>query len=269
MVEGRVSIIIPMYNASIFLQDTIDSCLAQKYKDKEIILIDDCSSDNTYNIAVGYENKTSGIKVLKNDKNQGLIKTINAALDYITGEFVLVLGNDDILSDQHLTTMVNALVSFPKSSFAYCRSILIDESGKEIGMSDTIDVNDDLSQIAYSNPINSCGLLMKTEKLFSVGKYPVIMDCPNYGEWLLWINMMSIGKAVFVDQVKSYYRIHANNLTKSFLDKDKVQKNYMYNLTCMDCALKTFDFDLVERLKITIRKLIYKIKMVYFIKFRR
>lgn len=269
MVKGRVSIIVPMYNASNFLKYTVDSCLNQTYKDKEIVLIDDCSNDNTYSIATEYEKNNYNIRTLKNKENRGLIKTINTALDFISGEYVLILGNDDILGIDHLEVMVQALSSDEELSFAYCKSVLIDENGEEFGETETIDINRNMCRIAYTNPINSCGLLMKTESLFAVEKYPVIDGCPNYGEWLLWIKMLESGKALFVDQAKSYYRIHANNLTKTFMDKNKIQKNYSYNLICMDRAVKCLNFNVTQKLRIEIRKLIYMIKMFYHFRIKR
>lgn len=269
MVEGRVSIIIPMYNAELFLRQTIDSCLIQKYKDTEIVLIDDCSTDHTYLIANEYQKNNSNIKLLKNNTNLGLIKTINTAIDNITGEYVLVLGNDDILKETHLEEMVVALNQDSKNSFAYCGSIFIDESGCEFGMSNTIDITNQMYKIAYINPVNSCGLLMKTQRLIEVKKYPVIDECPNYGEWLLWINLLKNGKGVYVKNIKSLYRIHSHNLTKTFMDKDKIKKNYNYNLICMHTAQKELSLNIYERIYAFGMELLYKLKMFYHIYFNR
>lgn len=265
MTEGRVSIIIPMYNAGAFLRQTIDSCLAQRYKDTEIILIDDCSTDGTYVIAAEYEKGHQNIILLKNDVNKGLIKTINTALDKVTGEYVIVLGNDDILPETHLEIMAAALQSDTRNSFAYCGSIFIDENGKEFGKSNTIDIADQNYKIAVNNPINSCGLLMRTQRLIEAGGYPVIEGCPNYGEWLLWIRLLKNGKAVYVRDTRSFYRKHSNNLTKTFMNKDKIKKNYSYNLLCMHTAQKELPLGAKEKIYAFGRETLYRLKMTYHI----
>lgn len=261
----KVSIIIPMYNASFFLKYTIESCLNQSYKNYEIILIDDCSTDNTYDIALNYVNKYSVISVIKNKQNLGFIRTVNLALDLAQGEYILVLGNDDILDIQHLEIMISHMKSYTNNVLTYCQSRLIDEKGGVMGTSNTIDINLDVSKIGYMNPINACGLIMKKEALFRVGKYPIIENCPNYGEWMLWIKMMNIGSFSFVKEIKSNYRIHSNNLTNSFMNYDKIYAYYKYNLLCMDCALTSLKFTLRERCKIKIKRINYRIKMFYFI----
>lgn len=265
MRDGCVSIIIPMYNAETFLHETIESCLKQSYKNVQIILIDDCSNDRTFEIAKDYCRRYPKIKLLRNNFNLGLIKTLNIAIDVVEGEFTLVLGNDDILNEIHLEKMVTALKSNEKNVFAYCESILIDEKGQELGLSNTIDLNEKPYKIACINPINSCGLLMRTQNLLLANKYPVIEGCPNYGEWLLWIKLLANGRAVYVRDIKSFYRIHSKNLSKSFMNEDKIKNNYHYNLLCMHTAQKELSLKIYEKIYVLCKEIIYRMKMVYHI----
>ena len=86
-----ISIITPNYNCSSFIAETIESVLAQTYTNWEMIIVDDCSSDDSYEIALEYAKRDSRIKVLKNAKNSGAAFSRNSALDIAKGDFVAFL----------------------------------------------------------------------------------------------------------------------------------------------------------------------------------
>lgn len=91
-----ISVIMGIYNCEKTLSDAIDSILNQTYTDWELIMCDDGSTDNTYEIATKYSEKDNRIKVLKNDKNSGLAFSLNHCLKYTTGEYVARMDADDI-----------------------------------------------------------------------------------------------------------------------------------------------------------------------------
>ena len=92
----KVSIITPAYNAEKYLSETIESVLQQTFLDWEMIIIDDCSEDNTFKIATDYSKKDSRIKVIKNDVNSGVAATRNHGLEIASGDFVAFLDSDDM-----------------------------------------------------------------------------------------------------------------------------------------------------------------------------
>jgi glycosyltransferase involved in cell wall biosynthesis len=91
----KVSIIIPVYNASNFLERCLDSVLSQTLSDIEVICIDDCSSDNSFEILKDYVGKDSRIKFFKNEQNIGQGLTRNKGLDIAQGEYVAFVDCDD------------------------------------------------------------------------------------------------------------------------------------------------------------------------------
>ncbi|KAF2081154.1 glycosyltransferase family 2 protein [Flavobacterium sharifuzzamanii] len=91
----KVSVIIPVYNAQNYLKKCLDSVLNQTLKDIEVICIDDCSSDGSYNILKDYSSKDSRLKYYRNDKNIGQGLTRNRGLDLVQGEFVAFVDCDD------------------------------------------------------------------------------------------------------------------------------------------------------------------------------
>ena len=128
MEDKKVLIIIPTYNGEKYIKETIDSCLNQSYKNIEVIVIDDCSSDNTVEILRSYDDK---IDLYVNRINQGIAKNLNKMLLGRTEDFYIFLGHDDILPKNHVKIMVSEFDD--NTLFVHCNNIVIDKDGKEIG----------------------------------------------------------------------------------------------------------------------------------------
>ena len=92
---AKVSVIIPVYNVEKYLHKTLDSVINQTLKDIEIICVDDCSSDNSFDILEQYRKKDSRIKIIKNSKNQGVGAARNIGMDFATGDYIMFLDSDD------------------------------------------------------------------------------------------------------------------------------------------------------------------------------
>lgn len=257
----KISIIIPVYNSEKYVRKTIESCFGQTYNNIEVIAVDDGSSDDSFKILEDCKkNNFPELIIEKNKKNLGLIKTLNNTIDKCSGEYVLILGNDDILEKTHLEYMIKAFEENDKLSFVYCNSNYIDSNDKVFGFSNTEDLNKCFRKIAYSNVINSCGLIMNKEKLLSVGKYPYFEEYNNYGEWYLWISLLKIGDCKFMKDIRTNYRIHATNLTKSLTKTSNLQKTYNYYIRCMYHALNTFKFSTKDKVIIYCRIAFFKLK---------
>jgi len=99
---SKVSVITPAFNASSSLTDTINSVLEQSFSDWEMIIVDDCSKDNTYKIACEFAEKDSRIKVIKHNKNSGVAVARNTALDTASGDYIAFLDSDDMWDSKKL-----------------------------------------------------------------------------------------------------------------------------------------------------------------------
>jgi glycosyltransferase involved in cell wall biosynthesis len=89
-----VTICIPSYNQERIISETIKSAISQSYRDIEILLIDDCSTDNTYNIANKY-----GVRTLRNSKNQGFTGNFNRCIREASGDIIIFLCGDDVFTN--------------------------------------------------------------------------------------------------------------------------------------------------------------------------
>lgn len=94
--EELVSVIIPIYNGELTIKRTVKSVLNQSYSNIEVIIIDDCSTDNSYNIIENIAQNDKRIKLYHNEINLGVSKTRNIGINFASGEFIAFLDSDDV-----------------------------------------------------------------------------------------------------------------------------------------------------------------------------
>jgi len=136
-----ISICIPTYNGQAFLSTCLDSAISQSYKNIEIIIVDDCSTDKTYDIAKDYAAKDSRIKVFKNEKNLGLVGNWNRCIELSAGEWIKFLFQDDYFSSDCIEVMVNSISENDKIITSTRQLVLdksLDEATKNYSVNQTI-----------------------------------------------------------------------------------------------------------------------------------
>ena len=130
---GLVSIITPTWNCARFISETICSIQAQTYQNWELIISDDCSTDNTKEVIVPYLEVDSRIKYICNTKNSGAAITRNNALKIAKGKWIAFLDSDDLWHPEKLEKQLEFMVS-NYYHFSYTEYIEMDEDGKETGV---------------------------------------------------------------------------------------------------------------------------------------
>ncbi|MGI6722761.1 MAG: glycosyltransferase family 2 protein [Arcobacteraceae bacterium] len=133
MQNKLVSVIIPVYNVEKFVQEAIESIQNQTYNNLEIIVIDDCSTDNTYNIVENLAQSDERIKLFKNEKNLKIVKTLNRALSLANGEYIARMDGDDISALDRIEQKVRFLEENKEFDLVGCSMKAIDIDGKQIG----------------------------------------------------------------------------------------------------------------------------------------
>lgn len=101
-IEGLVSVIMPAYNSGLFISKAIDSVINQTYIDWELLIVDDCSTDNTAEIVSDYLIKDKRIKYFKNLSNSGAAASRNKAVKEAKGQYLAFLDSDDIWKSKSL-----------------------------------------------------------------------------------------------------------------------------------------------------------------------
>lgn len=127
MTTPLVSIITPNYNSSEFLKETIESVIAQTYKNWEMLIIDDGSKDDSLTIARSFQD--SRIKIYQNERNLGVASTRNKGIDISQGEFIAFLDSDDLWLPQKLEKQIEVSLG-EKSNFIISEYDFISEDGE-------------------------------------------------------------------------------------------------------------------------------------------
>lgn len=131
MVDDLVSIIMPSYNTAKYIEDSVKSVLAQTYANWELLIVDDCSTDNTLEILSKFDDRR--IRVFQNEVNSGAAITRNKALREAKGRWIAFLDSDDLWVCDKLEKML-AFMQKNNYSFAYHDYIKIDENDQSLGI---------------------------------------------------------------------------------------------------------------------------------------
>src|SRR5438477_4446241 len=125
----RVTIAIPVYNKAPYIREALESAVGQTYRDLEVLVLDNCSSDGSYEIVTTY--RDSRIRIVRHSVNIGLTATFNSALELAQGEFVKILCADDLLKPQCIARQVAALDAVgPKAVMAASQHDFISARGR-------------------------------------------------------------------------------------------------------------------------------------------
>lgn len=220
METGLVSIITPMYKGAAFVGETIDSVMAQTYKNWEMIIVDDCSPDEGAGIAVvkSYQEKDSRVKLIESRKNTGSSGSRNIALRAAQGEFIAFLDSDDIWMPNFLERQL-AFMKEKDAALVFSSYKRIDEHTKEEVLSPFIVP----AKVTYKSLLKTCSIFPSTavydqkrvQKLYFNEAMGSLRD--DYVYWLCMLK--SIGVAYGNQDQLVYYRMRKSSITA---DKKKV-----------------------------------------------
>ena len=130
----KVSVIVPNYNYGRFLPQRLESILSQTFQNMEIILLDDCSTDNSQAVLSQYATHPLVSRIVFNEKNSGSpFAQWRKGIDLAQGEYVWIAESDDYCEPTLLATLVRALDQYPTASIAFAGAVLVDENGKPTG----------------------------------------------------------------------------------------------------------------------------------------
>lgn len=207
-----VSVIMPSYGSEKFISKSIDSVLLQTYDNWELIIIDDCSPDESNKIIKEYLSKYSRIKFVKLEKNSGAAVARNKGIEIAKGRFIAFLDSDDLWLPEKLEKQI----SFMKDNdlaFTYSSYMLVDEMDKNIGKFII------KPKISYSSMLKTCSVgcltaIYDSDKLEKV-YMPLILKRQDYGTWLKILKNIKTAKGIL--EPLAIYRIRSNSLSSNKL----------------------------------------------------
>jgi glycosyltransferase involved in cell wall biosynthesis len=234
-----VTVFTPNYNKSKFLEETIESVLQQTYGNFEYIIIDDCSTDDSWDIINKYAFKDDRIKIYRNDENMKIVKTRNKGfqLSSNNAKYFAILDSDDVSTPNRLENQIKFLEENPQYGLVGSNTIIIDEESKEIGYRNYVLSDLEIRKvITRINPIAQSSVLIRKKAIQEVGLYDEKWHvCQDYDYWLrIGINWKL--KNISTPLVK--YRLSKNQVKITNL-KDTIKNTYLIQKK----ALKEYKYD--------------------------
>lgn len=216
-----VSICLPVYNGEKYLSEAIDSVLAQTHADFELIIIDDLSQDASVQIARAYESRDARIKVFANDSNIGLFANYNACLNKVTGRFVKLFAQDDLLSPQMLEKQLDVFNDVADVHLVSTRRLFIHEETPQNDFcqfdSDRLITGSDLITGCLAERINWIGEPSSVMFPTSLIGHGFDANFFQLGDLEYWFRIVMDGNYVFLSEPLFSFRRHAGNATNANL----------------------------------------------------
>lgn len=180
--ENFVSIVTPVYNSEKFISYTIESVINQTYQNWEMIIVDDCSRDDSANIIEKYCLADTRIKYIKLEKNSGAAVARNVGIDISKGRFIAFLDSDDLWEPEKLEKQIKFMEE-NKIGFSFTSYRLIDEEGNDLNKVITVPskVNyDDL----LKNTIIGCLTVVIDKNIIGDFRMPLVRAGQDTATWL-------------------------------------------------------------------------------------
>lgn len=250
----KVSIITPTYNCSNYVANTIQSILAQSFQNFEIIVVDDCSTDNTVDIIKSFGDER--IKLFINEKNMGSAYSRNVALEHASGEYIAFLDGDDLWAPNKLEKQLNFMEK-NGYSFTYTNYEEIDKNGDKLNKFLT-----GPKRINHCQFMKSCyvGCLTVIYKREIIPDLQIPIDIYKRNDYALWLKISEKADCYLLDETLASYRknVGISSVRKTILlkyHKELFVKLYNYSsFYAWLLALRNAVFYLFKRIKYRRRK---------------
>ena len=226
--KPRVSVIIGIYNCDSTLIEALDSLYAQTYQDFKIILCEDGSSDDTYQVAKDYADKHDNIVLIKNEKNMGLNYTLNHCLEYADTELIARMDGDDISLPTRFEEEVKFLDTHPEYAIVTTPMKYFDENGIfRVGSGGR---EPKLTDFPKGTPFCHAPCMVRKEAYDAVGGYTVADNLLREEDYHLWIKMYVKGFKGYTLEEPLYMMRDDRNAAIRRTFKTRVNEAYVKHL---------------------------------------
>lgn len=224
---AKVSVIIPNYNHAPFLRERIDSVLNQSISDIEVIILDDCSKDESREIITEYAEKDTRIRVHFNEQNSGsTFVQWNRGVEMASADYVWIAESDDFAEPALLERLLPLMEDNPETVLAYGQTVIVDEAGKRmrsyqqdydylfkdssnLWKSDFVKDGKTIANdfLIFHNiiPNASAALIRKSAYLNVGGAEP---GWKLNGDWMFYAKLLMLGKLAYLNTELNYFRTH-------------------------------------------------------------
>lgn len=263
--KPRVSLGIPVYNGEKYLEETLNSILAQTYTDFELVISDNGSTDRTQQICEQYAQKDPRVKYFRNAKNIGIAPNYNRAFELCSGEYFKWTDYDDLLQPDFVLKCIEGLDKNPSAAVCFPKTRLIDENSKFVNDFEPPDeASSPKPHIRFKSLlldpdhiVSQASGLMRAElvrKTVMHGSYPC-------SDEVFLAHLALLGDFVEIPDRLFYYRIHPRQSTKGVLASERsrvkffdtslegkvVLIKWLYLKNCL-IAIKTSPISVIQKL---------------------
>ena len=213
-----VTVGVALYNHEKYIIKCLESIVKQSYNNIELIVIDDGSKDNSFQVAKDYLENQDYNKNYKiyTRPNKGMCNTLNEIAQQSSGKYISFIGSDDYWMVNKIEEQMEFLENNPDIVLVHSNSIKVDENDKEIGFLDYSSKENSgnifKSIIFGKGGINTPSHLYKTEIYNTIGYYDASLKFEDTDFWLRLTKVFKIG---FINKYHTYYRWHGGNLSDS------------------------------------------------------
>ncbi|MGI9915862.1 glycosyltransferase family 2 protein [Vibrio owensii] len=209
---NKVSVIMPAFNAGMFIRRSIESVLSQTHHNLELIIINDNSNDDTVDVIKSFSDER--IKLIENNQNIGVALTRNRGLKVATGRFIALLDSDDIWNPRKLELQVNALLNDHNAVCSHTAYERINKHDEKIGHVSAVEkVNHKL--LLRGNFIGNLTGVIDTNKIpFKVEQANI-----KHEDYLMWLNILkgdSEHYSIGINEPLAKYRVHTSLSSNKF-----------------------------------------------------
>lgn len=213
----KVSILVPQYNTKKVLLKTIESVISQTYGNWEMIIIDDCSTDGSYEYAMKFSEKDQRIKVFQMDCNSGPGAARKYGFEKATGEVIAFLDSDDLWMPVKLERQIKFMYDH-HYAFTCTDYEQINEQGKRIGRTIYCKKKADYRAVLRTCPVGSSTVMIKSNLLRKV-EMPTIRKNNDYS---LWLRILKIYPYIYgIQEILMQYRIWPQSISYNKFKKVK------------------------------------------------
>ena len=237
MNSPTVSFVVPCHRLAHLLSECIHSILAQTYSDFEVIIMDDCSPDNTPDVAASFDD--SRVKYVRNEHNLGHLRNYNKGIQLSRGKYVWLISADDYLRQPHiLERYMKVMERDPQIGYSFCPGVgVLDNRETRVidysvlgPVDQIIDGTLFLENLVNQNTVIAASVLVRRECYERVGLFPLDavwagrqVEMGWAGDWYLWCMFALWFKVAYFSEPMVCYREHDLNMTAIITDREKVE----------------------------------------------
>lgn len=259
----KVTFIVPCYNLGHLLSACVESILAQTCEDYEVLIMDDCSPDNTPEIAQALEKRDPRVKHIRNTPNLGHLANYNKAINLARGAYIWLISADDYLRTPYvLSRFVELMDRHSNVGYVFCPTMRVDESTETGIMTFTAPQSKDtifrgheflLRHLLEADCVPAPAAMARKKCYTELSMFP--LDLPYSGDWYLWSLFALYSDVGYFAEPMVCRRFHGGNISKVFY-RDAVKVFFANNLAVpiriRDKAEQEGHLNIVERCKLSI-----------------